>query len=374
MTLVEKIDSISENMQTMPLSKLLVQILPIALELGDFEGYSILSCWNKPVCKDKAANKVFLDQITNTIHAEGLSIGDAQSIVTNAHEKYLLLRTVEKDKLLMFSAKEMEDKIEELSKMQQSLTVTPGLHPADAYYQSRSVDKSKAVIIENKDLVQRQYAVLQSYIVAKLAEFRRKGKMIDSQTTQFSLPISQAEEKEPIIFLSHRSSDKKYGDALEKLIVGLGVKNHQLIYTSHPLHKIPLDKNIYDYLRENIGRDTFVIILWSDEYLDSPACLNEMGAAWVMQTDYTNIYTPKFSFGNPKYHQCAVDTRKMGAVLNGDQHCKANMIEFKNKIVKMFDLHVDEQTWMYLLDEFIKDITTETIKAPRVENGTLIFD
>ena len=35
----------------------------------------------------------------------------------------------------------------------------------------------------------------------------------------------------PLIFLSHRSSDKKYGDALEKFIVGLGVRNDQLIYT-----------------------------------------------------------------------------------------------------------------------------------------------
>lgn len=182
--------------------------------------------------------------------------------------------------------------------------------------------------------------------------------MIDKNTVNSTLKTQQAEEKEPVIFLSHRSSDKKYGDALEKLITGLGVKHNQLIYTSHPLHKIPLDKNIYDYLRNNIGRETFVIILWSDEYLDSPACLNEMGAAWIMQTDYTNIYVPNFSFGNPKYHQCAVDTRKMGAVLNGDQHCKANMIELKNKIAKMFGLQVDEQTWTYLLDAFVSEITS----------------
>ena len=373
MSLVERIDSISGNMQTKPLSTLLVQILPIALELNDFEGYSILSCWNKPVCKDKEANKVFLDQIANTLHAEGLSFGDARTIVTNAHKKYLLLRTVEKDKLLMFSAKEMEDKLEELTEMLKSMTVPQGLHPTDAYYKSLSVDKSRALIIENRDLVQRQYAVLQSYIVAKLTEFRRKGKMFDSNTVNESIKTANTEEKGPVIFLSHRSSDKKYGDALEKLLVGLGVKNHQLIYTSHPLHKIPLDKNIYDYLRENIGQRTFVIILWSNEYLESPACLNEMGAAWVMQTDYTNIYTPSFSFGNPKYHECAVDTRKMGAVLNGDSHCKANIIEFKNKIVKMFNLQVDEHTWTYLLDEFVKDITTDKIKVPRVENGVLIF-
>lgn len=160
----------------------------------------------------------------------------------------------------------------------------------------------------------------------------------------------------PKIFLSHRSSDKKYGDALERMIIGLGVKNEQLIYTSHPLHKIPMDVNIYDYLRENIHGNVFVIILWSNEYLDSPVCMNEMGAAWVVQSDYTNIYTPDFQFGNPKYHECAVDTRKMGAVLNGDAHCKASMIELKKKICSIFNISVDEQTWQYLLDNFIDEI------------------
>lgn len=160
----------------------------------------------------------------------------------------------------------------------------------------------------------------------------------------------------PKVFISHRSSDKKYGHALEKLICGLGVKNNQLIYTSHPLHKMPLNANIYDFLRENINDDVFVIILWSNEYLESPACLNEMGAAWVVKTDYTNIFTPNFSFGNPKYYECAVDTRKMGAVLNGDAHCKANMIELRDKILSLFDLKVDDQTWIYLLDKFVLDI------------------
>jgi len=160
----------------------------------------------------------------------------------------------------------------------------------------------------------------------------------------------------PIIFLSHSSSDKPYGNALEKFIIGLGVKNDQLIYTSHSLHKIPLDANIYDYLRKNINRNVFMIILWSDEYLESPACLNEMGAAWVTQSDYTNIFTPKFHFGNPKFHECAVDTRKMGAVLNGDSHCKTNMLELKDKILSMFNLEIDEKVATFLLDEFIKEI------------------
>ena len=174
--------------------------------------------------------------------------------------------------------------------------------------------------------------------------------------------------KNPIIFISHKSDDKKYGDALRNYIIGLGVKDNQLIYTSHPLNKIPMDENIYEYLRKNINSDIFMIILWSDKYLESPACLNEMGAAWVTQADYTNIYVPTFSFGNPKYHECAVDTRKMGAVLNGDQHCKSSMIELRQKIQKMFNLGNDEQKSNFLLDEFIKAITEDS-RNGKIENA-----
>jgi hypothetical protein len=35
-----------------------------------------------------------------------------------------------------------------------------------------------------------------------------------------------------------------------------------------------------------------------------------MGAVWVVQADYTNIYLPDFSFLNPMYREYAVDTQK----------------------------------------------------------------
>lgn len=159
------------------------------------------------------------------------------------------------------------------------------------------------------------------------------------------------------VFLSHKSDDKKYGDALEKFLVGLGLAENQLIYTSHPLHKIPLGKNIYDYLRSNINNQVFMIILFSNKYLDSPACVSEMGAAWVMQTDYVMMYTPDFSFENPKYNEIPLDNSKMGAVLKQSDNCKASMIELKNQIAEFFGLTVSENKVSFLIDEFMKNIS-----------------
>lgn len=159
------------------------------------------------------------------------------------------------------------------------------------------------------------------------------------------------------IFLSHSSYDKKYSDALRSLLMSLGLKKEQLIYTSHPLHKVPTGNNIFEYLKENIHNDILVIFLWSNDYLKSAACLNEMGAAWIIESDYINVYVPDFDFNNPQYHNCAVDTRKMGVVLKDDEHCKMGMVELKQKLIQGFGLAIDEKDWIYSLDEFIKNIT-----------------
>lgn len=167
---------------------------------------------------------------------------------------------------------------------------------------------------------------------------------------------SQSISSKPIIFLSHQSSDKQYGDALEELIMGFGVKKDQLIYTSHPLHRVPIGNNIYDYLREHIRDDILMIVLWSDNYLNSPACLNEMGAAWVTKPEVVQIYTPRFDFSDSRVGKCAISTRESGIMLTDDKQCKAGLLEFKKKIEEKLSILIDETTASYYIDKFIERI------------------
>jgi hypothetical protein len=214
---------------------------------------------------------------------------------------------------------------------------------------------SKARSVEAEDIRNIHWHKGRDNLINLLKSIKNEIELYTHDEIDDNLDINSKTDNEPIIFLSHCSKDKLYGDALEKFITGLGVKSEQLIYTSHSLHKIPLDANIYDYLRKNINKKVFMIFLWSEKYLDSPACLNEMGAAWVIQSDYTNIFTPNFDFGNPKFHECVIDNRKMGIVI-GNKHCKTSMIELKNKVISLFGLSIDEKQSSYLLDEFMKEI------------------
>lgn len=193
-------------------------------------------------------------------------------------------------------------------------------------------------------------------LLDKLIQDFRNYTPVTATTNNKTSDTMPPKNSDKLVFLSHKSESKPYADAIASLIRGLGVPNDKLVYTSHPLHKIPLDKNIYEYLRSKINSNVFVIFLWSNEYLMSPVCMNEMGAAWITQKDYTNIYVPDFNFNNPKYRECVVDTDKMGAVLRNDKNCKIDMIKLKDKILSMFNLNVTEENSTYLIDEFMESI------------------
>lgn len=54
------------------------------------------------------------------------------------------------------------------------------------------------------------------------------------------------------IFISHASANKKYGNALVDLLGGLGVKDSEIIFTNNVAYGIPIGKNIFHWLKDQI--------------------------------------------------------------------------------------------------------------------------
>lgn len=96
------------------------------------------------------------------------------------------------------------------------------------------------------------------------------------------------------IFISHSSIDREYGEVLVKLLLGIGVKGSQIIFTSDADYGIPTGENIFKYLKNQIHNDAHMLYLLSDHYYDNVVCMNEMGAAWVMQKTYHMLMFPGF--------------------------------------------------------------------------------
>lgn len=145
------------------------------------------------------------------------------------------------------------------------------------------------------------------------------------------------------IFISHSSADKAYGDAVVALLLQTGLSTNQILYSSHPECGVPIGKNIYDYLRETIHDGSYMIYLLSDQYYDSIACMNEMGAAWMWQNDFLLLATPEFDYNNDKFQKGAADPRNLAVSMD-------NMIQ-----MRQFIMHIKEI--------FITDVDSIQIEA-----------
>ena len=114
------------------------------------------------------------------------------------------------------------------------------------------------------------------------------------------------------IFISHSSKDADYGDALVNLFTGVGISGDHIIFTSNDAYGIPIGQNIFDWLKNRITEKPYIIYLLSPEYYKSVACLNEMGAAWVIENKHTMIFTPNFKLDSYEFQNGAIDPREIG--------------------------------------------------------------
>lgn len=161
------------------------------------------------------------------------------------------------------------------------------------------------------------------------------------------------------IFISHREKDKEQIDAFVELLYAIGIprplqNGEKMIFcSSHPAAYIENGQMIDDEIMEQFHskQKVFFILWYTDNYFESQACLNEMGAIWVTQQDYQEILMPNF------------DRSKIGGLLPKEKiSFKANdkfrLNSFKDQIEKKFLLQpIDQNSWEVARDKFIETIT-----------------
>lgn len=114
------------------------------------------------------------------------------------------------------------------------------------------------------------------------------------------------------IFISHSSKDAAYGKALVTLLTGVGVAHESIVFTSDTTYGVPNSANIFDWLKQQISDKPFVIFLLSPDYYRSIPCLNEMGAAWIIENQHATIFTRNFDLKDERFRDGALDPRRIG--------------------------------------------------------------
>lgn len=151
------------------------------------------------------------------------------------------------------------------------------------------------------------------------------------------------------VFISHSSKDVDVVQPFVELLASIGMTNKNLFCSSVNGYGIPQRENIYDYLkREFTDKNTFVILMLSDNYYESKPSLNEMGAAWVMSKEYVSILIKGFGFDKI---QGAADSQKIG--FGFDE--KYRLDEFYANLVKELRL-TPTSNWPTYRDRFLAKI------------------
>lgn len=128
--------------------------------------------------------------------------------------------------------------------------------------------------------------------------------------------ISVSDKKPKKVFISHATNDKQFVQLIVNLLEDIGLSETEIVCSSIPGYGIPLGKDIYDWLSEQFQNcDLHIIFILSDNYYNSVACLNEMGAAWVLKQKYDTVLLPEFDFPQIKG---AINPQQIGIKLDSD--------------------------------------------------------
>ena len=165
------------------------------------------------------------------------------------------------------------------------------------------------------------------------------------------------------IFISHSSKSANYGNALVNLLTGIGINGDQIIFTSNDAYGIPIGQNIFDWLKNQIIEKPYVLYLLSPEYYTSVACLNEMGAAWVIENKHTMIFTPNFKLDSYEFQNGAIDPREIGFFINNND----KLIAFVDSLRTDYNITTNHVLIHQKIREFL-----EVIKAFNTNSQVII--
>ena len=173
--------------------------------------------------------------------------------------------------------------------------------------------------------------------------------------------------REPKIFISHSSKDEKYVKWIVALLTGMGLNHKQVFCSSLPGFGIPLDTNIFDYLRDQfLNFDLHVIFVHSENYYQSAVSLNEMGAAWALKTDVTSILLPGF-----EYSQMAGVVKDQAIAIkldHSEQEVKNHLNQLREKIIGEFAIEKQPDIlWEQNRDSFMQGILS--VQTGTLQNG-----
>lgn len=160
------------------------------------------------------------------------------------------------------------------------------------------------------------------------------------------------------IFLSHASADKELVDRfVDLLVAGAGVIRNDIFCTSLEQMGVPLGENFVEFIKSQIQSPEIVLMMVTENYLESRFCLCEMGACWALSHKGIPIVVPPVEFadldGVVTGTQAVVVSNSLGLSALKDVICERLGINSQNSAI-----------WEKKRDAFINGLNVKSSNIP----------
>lgn len=178
--------------------------------------------------------------------------------------------------------------------------------------------------------------------------------------------------KKKKVFISHNSVDKNFCNEIFHLVTMLiGDDRKKIFYSSKAKYGVRNGANIIATMKEQYDKyNLFMIIASSPHYYHSPKSLNEMGAAWVLNSKCTLFMSPEMSIQELKG---VIDASDIAIQIADNKETRDRLDLFAEDLTAFFHTKMpDEKHWEETKNCFIKNVINKTSTLCQEESKTII--
>ncbi len=199
--------------------------------------------------------------------------------------------------------------------------------------------------VEYKKEVKKKIASLQSLLM--------QLQFIQSEQQEHSIKTIQTRPKK--IFISHSCKDAEFAKALVNLLITMGFNTKEIFCSSVPGFWVEDGEDFFEVIKKHfVEYELYVIFIHSPRFYDSHISLNEMGAAWVLHSEYSSFLTADMSF---EYMDAVVPNTKVAVKVNGDE-VEGRMNDWKRRILDWFGKQpIDDNVWEFIRKDFLDKVS-----------------
>lgn len=210
-------------------------------------------------------------------------------------------------------------------------------------------------------------SLLGTYTMLKV-RVKKYGDRIKETTIvgQDDIEIQKNIIKPKKIFISHAKTDKAFAEALVQLLRIIGFTENEIFCSSIPGYWIGNNKSFLTEIKTHfINYDLFVIFIHSPRFYKSHIALNEMGAAWALQSAYCSFLTKDMDFGMMD----AVVTNQEIVVKVDSDEAEPRMNDWKDRIIEWFGKpNINSNIWEQARTSFLKSVNMITNESQPEKN------